>query len=186
MFEQGEAGEAGESSGTGGIVFWTVVFAVISLLLFGVVVPSFGAQHGQPILDLEIDHSAERSLRLLEAYGARGRHDFLVFLSLDCLFPVAGAMFLIAILRRVLAYLGVSSRRARIAVLFAAVPAVSDLTENALEALLVVSFPRFSVQLSQLAWLATQVKVLTLAATYLLVLAALAAALRTRIRSSGS
>jgi hypothetical protein len=179
-------GETDETSGTGGVVFWAVVFALISLLLFGLFVPRFSAQHGQPILDLEIAHTPERALRLLELYGARGRHDFLVFLSLDCLFPVAGAMFVIAILRSVLTYLGVSPRHARLGVLFAAFPAVCDLTENALEALMVVSFPRFSGHLSQLAWLATQLKVITLAATYLLVLATLAAALRMRFKSSRS
>ncbi len=183
MFEQGEADE---TSGTGGIVFWAVIFAIISLLLFGWVVPAFGAKHAQPVLDLEIAHSAQRSIDLLEAYGAIGRHDFLVFLSLDCLFPVASAMFLIAILRRVLAYLAISPAHSRLAVLFAAVPAVCDLTENALEALLVVSFPRFANPLSQLAWFATQLKVTTLTATYLLVLALLAVAARTRLKSSKS
>ena len=183
VFEQGESSE---TSGSGGILFWAAVFALVSVLLFGLVVPSFNARHGHPIVDLEIDHSPARAVRLIEAYGVSGRHDFLVFLSLDCLFPVAGAMFLIAILRRVLSYLGVSQKHARVAVLFAAVPAVCDLIENTLEASLVVSFPRFSELLAQLAWLATQFKVTTLAATYLLVLAVLAAALRTRIKSSRS
>jgi hypothetical protein len=170
-----------DTSGSGGVVFWLLVFSSISVFLFGWCVPHFVATHGLPVLDLEASHGVARTLELMERYGAAGRSDFLVFLTIDCFFPVAASMFVIAILRRVFAFLGTPERFARVSVVVAATPAVLDLLENGFEAMLVASYPRFSLLLAQASLLATRAKLMTLLATYGLLIAVLLLGARKRL-----
>jgi hypothetical protein len=76
-----------------------------------------------------------------------------VFLTLDCLLPVAASLMLIAIFRALSRDLNIRAQRRL--VLFAALPAICDLVENTLHALMTVLFPRFQEPFARLAWCAT-------------------------------
>jgi hypothetical protein len=148
-------------TGSAGVVFWTVVFACVSALVFGWYAPMFEARHGLPILDGEL-HPA-RALALLEAYGEAGRHDYLVFLSLDCIFPVVASLLVIALFRPLVLGLRRSARMRRQIMLVPGLTAVCDLVENTLEALAAIFHPRWSGPLLELASAATLAKFLMLA-----------------------
>ena len=100
-------------TGSAGVLFWTLVFACVSALVFGWYAPSFQAEHGLPILDLDGVLEPARALALLDAYGEAGRHDYRVFLSLDCMFPVVASLLVIAMYRPLLLALLRSRARAR-------------------------------------------------------------------------
>jgi hypothetical protein len=173
-------------TGSAGVVFWTIVFACVSALVFAWYVPAFEARHGLPIIDLDGELSPARTLALLSAYGEAGRHDYLVFLSLDCMFPVVASLLVIAAYRPLFARLRVGARLRHQATLVPGVAAVCDLVENTLEALAAIFHPRWSELLVELACAATVAKYLMLVATFGLLGLLVALSVRRQIAASRS
>lgn len=146
------------------------MFALAAVAVLGWLGPGFEHEVGLPAIDLDdAAGSPARTLELMARYGPLGRRDYLVFLSLDCLLPVTGSLLLLAVFEaaaRALA-LGLAARRAL--VVAGALPALCDLGENTLYALLAALYPRHALGLAQLAYAATLLKLAsTLCATALL------------------
>jgi hypothetical protein len=152
-------------TGSAGVLFWTVVFACVSALVFGWYAPAFEAEHGVPIVDVDGALEPSRTLALLDAYGEAGRHDYLVFLSLDCVFPVVASLLVIALYRPLLLGLRKGARIRRQVMLVPGLTAVCDLVENTLQALAAIFHPRWSRPLVELACVATVAKFLMIAVT---------------------
>jgi hypothetical protein len=170
-------------TGSAGVLFWLVLFACVSALVFGWYAPAFEARHGFPIADLDGALDPARTLALFDAYGEAGRHDYLVFLSLDCMFPVVASLLVIAVFRPLLVALRKGPRLRRQLMFVPGITAVCDLVENTLEALAAILHPRWSGPLVELAAAATVAKFLMLAVTAsLLVLLVTLALFRARAR----
>jgi hypothetical protein len=152
------------TTASAGVLFWAFVFAGVAALLFGWYAPHFRAQHGLPLVDIEGALTSARTLELMQAYGPQGRHDYLVFLSLDCVFPVAASLFTIAVFRALLERLP-NREWSGWVLRVPALAAVCDLVENTFEAMLTLLFPRSSELLAELALLATLAKFTALCAT---------------------
>lgn len=152
-------------TGSAGVLFWTLLFACVSALVFGWYAPSFQAAHGLPIVDLDGMLQPAHTLALLDAYGEAGRHDYLVFLSLDCMFTVVASLLVIAMYRPLLLALRKGARLRRQVMLVPGLTAVCDLVENTLEALAAIFHPRWSGPLVELSCAATLAKFLMLAVT---------------------
>jgi len=154
------------------LVFRALTFGVVALAVFGWYGPRFQREVGLPAIDMDGVASPEHTLALMASYGPLGRRDYLVFLSLDCLFPVAASLLLLALYDVTTRALAPGSRARATLVLVGALPAVCDLVENTLYALLATLYPRHAGPLAQLAYVATLLKV----ATALVALSVLAAA----------
>ncbi len=171
------------------VVFWGVVFGAVAYAMLGRFVPQFRRDHGLPVLDTETFHSASRSLELMAGYSPGAKRDYLVFLTLDCVFPVTASLFVISMLHALFARLGIEGLRARILLLIPALAAVADLVENAFHALLTLLYPLAGTVLAYVAFGFTSAKVILVFATYAVLSAALAgllARLVAQIRASGS
>jgi hypothetical protein len=172
-------------TGSAGVLFWTLLFACASALVFGWYVPAFQAKHGLPIIDVDGVLEPAHTLALLDAYGEAGRHDYLVFLSLDCMFPVVASLLVIAMYRPLLLGLRKGARFRRQVMLVPGLTAVCDLVENTLEALAAIFHPRWSEPLVELAYAATVAKFLMLAITAsLLAVLVTLALVRSRARAA--
>ena len=145
------------------LVFRAVSFGVIALAVFGWSGPRFQRDVGLPTIDMDGAASPEHTLRLMASYGPLGRRDYLVFLSLDCLVPVAASLLLLALYDVTTRALAPGRRARALLVLVGALPAVCDLVENTLYALLATSYPRHARELAQLAYGATLLKLATTA-----------------------
>lgn len=138
-----------------------LVFACIAALLLGWYVPAFAAEHGVPIIDIAL-HSREQTLGWMAAYTPAARRGYLVFLALDCVFPVAGAVFTIAVARVALSAFGRERSALRHALWLPVLAAASDLLENALHASLTLLYPTHADFLSGIAWVFTNIKLVFL------------------------
>ena len=140
------------------LVFRALSFGVIALAVFGWYGPRFQREVGLPAIDMDGAASPEHTLALMQSYGPHGRRDYLVFLSLDCLVPVAASLLLIALYDATTRRLSPGRRARALLVLVGALPAVCDLVENTLYALLATSYPHHAGELAQLAYVATLLK----------------------------
>jgi len=162
------------ASPTSEIAFWAVVFALVSGAVLGLYAPAFEAQVGLPVVDVDGASRPERTLALMARYGHAGRSDYLAFLSLDCLLPVAGSLLLLALYDATTRSWRLPRLARRTLVMVGALPALADLLENTLYALLAALYPRHAEPLAQLAYLATLAKLAT-GSVSMLVLGVLAA-----------
>jgi len=140
------------------IPFWALVFAVVASAVFGWFAPEFEARVGQPAVDLDSASAPARTLALIASYGVAGRQAYLVFLSLDCLVPVAGSLLLLRLYYATTRGWAWTPLQSRVLVAIGVLPALADLIENTLYALLAALFPRHAAQLAQLAYAATLLK----------------------------
>ena len=154
------------------LVFRALSFGVIALAVFGWYGPRFQREVGLPAIDMDGAASPEHTLALMASYGPLGRRGYLVFLSLECLLPVAASLLLLALYDVTTRSLSPTRRSRALLVLVGALPAVCDLIENTLYALLATSYPHHATELAQLAYFATLLK-LASAAVALCVLLAL-------------
>lgn len=158
------------------------MFLVVAVAVFGWLGPQFEREVGLPAIDVDGGvGSPAHTLALMAQYGPLGRRDYLVFLSLDCLLPVTGSLLLLALLDGLARAQSLRRAARRRLALVGALPAVCDLIENTLYALLATLYPRQASVLAQLAYAATVLKLAT-ALGALLLLGLLAARwLRTRL-----
>jgi len=140
------------------IPFWGLVFGVVASASFGWFAPQFEARVGQPAVDLDGASLPARTLSLIASYGAAGRKGYLVFLSLDCLVPVAGSLLLLRLYYATTRRWAWTKLQSRTLVAIGVLPALADLIENTLYALLAVLYPRHAVLFAELAYAATLLK----------------------------
>lgn len=149
------------------IPFWTLVFTVVASAVLGWLAPQFEAHVGLPAVDVDGASVPDRTLALMAGYGAPGRQAYLVFLSLDCLLPVAGSLLLLRLYYGATRAWAWTKLQSRCLVAIGALPAVSDLVENTLYALLAAQYPRNARMLAQLAYGATVLKLVSAAVALL-------------------
>lgn len=140
------------------VSFRACVFALVALAVYGWYAPAFEERVGLPVIDADGASPPVRTLSLVARYGHAGRQDYLAFLSLDCLLPVAGSLVLLALYAAVTQQWTLSMRARRSLVVMGTLPALADLVENTLYALLAALYPRHAEPLAQLAYAATLVK----------------------------
>lgn len=143
------------------VAFWAVVFALVSGAVLGWYAPAFEAEVGLPVIDVDGASRPERTLDLIARYGHTGRHDYLAFLSLDCLLPVAGSLLLLALYDAATRSWALPRMARRTLVMVGALPAIADLLENTLYALLAALYPRYAATLAEAAYVATLAKLAT-------------------------
>ncbi len=180
-----DGGRVGPSS----IVLPGVFFASISALAFGWYAPMFAAQYGLPVIDDVVLHSREQTLHWMSEYTPAARHSYLVFLLLDCIFPVAGSLFTITVARVALTSFDRERSVLRFMLLLPALAALADLLENVCHAALTLLYPEHAEWLASLAWALTRTKLFfVVGAQVVLVtsLLALASKQLLRLRSLGS
>jgi hypothetical protein len=140
------------------VPFWTLVFAVVASAIFGWLAPDFEARVGQPAVDLDSASAPARTLALIAGYGVAGRQAYLVFLSLNCLLPVAGSLLLLRLYYATTRGWAWTRLQSRTLVAIGVLPALADLIENTLYALLAVLYPRHATLLAEVAYAATLLK----------------------------
>jgi len=140
------------------VAFWALVCALFVAVVHGFCAPAFEHDVGLPVIDLDGASSPERTLALMAQYGPAGRQRYLAFLSLDCLLPVAGSLLLLALYEAVTRGARLAHVVRRSLVTIGVLPAVADLVENTLYALLAACYPRHAEPLAALAYGATLVK----------------------------
>jgi predicted lysophospholipase L1 biosynthesis ABC-type transport system permease subunit len=137
---------------------------------------------GLPPIDLDGASAPARTLALLEGYGASGRQAYLVFLSLDCLVPVAASLLMLRLYYAATRAWAWTTLQSRVLVAIGVLPAVADLGENTLYALLAAEYPRHATVLSELAYKVTLLKLASGALALATLLLLTAAWLRTSFR----
>jgi hypothetical protein len=135
--------------------FWTLVFALAASARYGWFGPEFEAQVGLPAIDLDGASPPARTLSLIGQYGAAGRQSYLVFLSLDCLVPVVGSVLLLRLYYATTRQWAWTKLQSRTLVAIGVLPAIADLVENTLYALLAVLYPRHATLLADVAYALT-------------------------------
>lgn len=140
------------------VPFWALVFVVVASGVFGWFAPQFEARVGLPPIDLDGASAPARTLALLDGYGASGRQAYLVFLSLDCLVPVAASLLMLRLYYAATRAWAWTKLQSRALVAIGVLPAVADLGENTLYALLAAEYPRHATLLSELAYKVTVLK----------------------------
>jgi hypothetical protein len=156
------------------IPFWTLVFVVLASTILGWYAPSFEAHVGLPAVDVDGASSPARTLALIAGYGSHGRQAYLVFLSLDCLLPVAASLLLLRLYYATTRAWAWTKLQRRSLVAIGTLPAIFDLIENTLYALLAAQYPSYARPLAEVAYAATVLK-LASGALALLTLAVLGA-----------
>jgi len=159
-------------------IAWSgLVFAVSAAVMMGWYAPEFTLVHAAPIIDLQGWHSREQTLATISAYTPAARHGYLVFLALDCIFPLAGSWFVIAVVSSALAAFGRRDSALRYVYVFPIVAALADLLENVFQALLTLEYPARATLLASCAWFFTSTKFVFLIGNYAVFGAALVALL---------
>ncbi len=143
-----------------------LVFAFSAAVMLGWYVPRFTLTHATEIIDLQGWHSAEQTLTAIAAYTPAARHGYLIFLALDCIFPLAGSWFVITVVSSALAAFGRHDSALRLAYVFPVVAALADLFENVFQALLTLEYPNQAALLAKCAWFFTSAKFIFLLGNY--------------------
>lgn len=153
--------------------FWALIFAVLTGAVYGWYAPEFEAHVGVPVISCDGTVGPAETLGVMAAYGSAGRRAYVAFLSLACLLPVAGSLLLLRLYEAVADPLQWRQRALRRLVLVAVLPALCDLVENTLHALMAMLYPQAGTLLASLAYGVTVAKLLSFAGA-LLTLAVLA------------
>ncbi|HEY6881336.1 MAG TPA: hypothetical protein VI299_25095 [Polyangiales bacterium] len=163
--------------------FWSAILVALAVVIHGWYAPSFEARVGVPLLPSDASLHPAQLLERIAAYGAAGRRAYVAYLSLACLLSVAGSLLLQRLYEAMVDPRERSVSASRRLTLLAALPALCDLVENTLQALLATLYPSAAVALAWVAYVVTMLELGSVAVA-LLALAALAAGwLRRRVQA---
>lgn len=161
--------------------FWAAILIALAVAIHGWYAPEFEARVGSPVLPGDGSLHPAQMLARIAAYGSAGRRAYVAYLSLACLLSVVGSLLLQRLYEAMVDPRQRSVAASRRLTLLAALPALGDLLESTLHALLATIYPSAAVVLVRVAYAVTVLKLVSVAVA-LLTLAVLAASwLRRRV-----